>query len=643
MNDFIIYDFFTGEDSDLDDLNFDDCATSKKKISRQSNETDEVILLSDDDDNMPKLIANPEDTIRKKETIIRKEVSEFVKKIKDKPLPPQDQVLPHELNQAKVPYLAHCTKAAVESNMRLKSKQAAEALHAGKFKKQIRAALPAWQPAVASPPKEVSSISSTSKSSSLNCKASLLENNTENISISGTNSLKLKSSETNASDTNISNYQVNRNKCTVVSKSIETTNQQTVNKLSSSSTVTVITDSEDESLASTTLKSNNSTKLYKSEKLERPLITKASYYESSDDETSKEAISPSVPEEGQPLKMNRFSKSSPKVFSDLSKINNTLNSTPVISLNLIPKKSLKNMFELEKKQQKGFSKDSSLSFESKQVGTETPIVPSSRLHSSINLEINYENLTTNRHKLSMRRQTSSDPISSLENFKTKVVPQSTPVQIQKHTEPFVSETSLQSSSTTLTSLPSCLGSPISFSRNSSNESSISEPRPKVPRISVSSFVNNEGHLPNPFDKMDCGKSKRTTTSEDDTITKVSDPRLFKATYRKSSISKSSCISISKLSSKEKNKYSELLQLPPRKKQLVKDNKIKVASTRQSNKIVNEGLVIPIKNLNEEKLKLDVYRERLLETINKCNMYESKSFKSNKKIKEIDIQLKKLKK
>ena len=636
--------FYTDDDSDLDDLNFDDCATSKKKISRQSNETDEVILLSDDDDdNTPKLIANPEDTIRKKETIIRKEVSEFVKKIKDKPLPPQDQVLPHELNQAKVPYLAHCTKAAVESNMRLKSKQAAEALHAGKFKKQIRAALPAWQPAVASPTKVVSTMSSTSKSSPLNCKASLPVSNTENINISGTNSLKLKSPETKESDTNLSTCQVNKNKCTVVSKSIETTNQQTVNKLRSSSTVTVITDSEDESLTSTALKPNDSTKLYKCDKLDRPLITKASYYESSDDDTSKEAISPSVPEEGQPLNVKHFGKSSPKVLADLSKTSNTLNSTPVISLNLIPNENLKNNSELEKKQQKRFSKNSSLSLEYKQVSTEIPIVPSSRLHSSINHEIYCENLTTNKRKLLIQGQKSSDLISSLEKFKTKVEPQSTPIQIQKHTEPFVSESSLQSSSTTITTLPSCLGSPISFSRNSSIESSISEPRLKVPRISVSSLVNNEEHLPNPFDKMDCGKSKTTNTSEDDTVTKVSDPRLFKATYRKSSISKSSCISISKLSSKEKNKLPELLQLPPRKKQLVKDDKIKVASTRQSTKIVNESLVIPVKNLNEEKLKLDVYRERLLETINKCNMYESKSFKSNKKIKEIDIQLKKLKK
>ena len=70
-------------------------------------------------------------------------MSEFVEKIKNRPLPPQDQVI--DLHRVVVPNMAHCTKAAVE-NDRLKSKQAVEALRARKFDK-----LPAWQSAETKP------------------------------------------------------------------------------------------------------------------------------------------------------------------------------------------------------------------------------------------------------------------------------------------------------------------------------------------------------------------------------------------------------------------------------------------------------------------------------------------------------------
>ena len=54
-------------------------------------------------------------------------------------------------------------------------------------------------------------------------------------------------------------------------------------------------------------------------------------------------------------------------------------------------------------------------------------------------------------------------------------------------------------------------------------------------------------------------------------------------------------------------------------------------------------MISDKNVNEVKQNLDVSRKRLMETIDKCNMYMTKAFKSHKNIKQFDIELKRLKK
>ena len=571
-------------------------------------------------------------------------------------MPPQDQVLPHDLHQAKVPNLAHCTKAAIENDMRLKSKQASEALHAGKFKKKIKAALPVWQPAVKSPTNKVSPVSSSLKSSLYNSGISVPENTTDSTNISNMKKLEFKSK---TSDINLSTNVVDKNQNKVTNKFGKNIVKKKKSEGSSVSSVTVITDSEDEGPELTQLKSNQSAKSSKSEK---PLITKAFFYESSDDdEICKKTTSRPVSK-----------------CSQLKLKNNTLDSTPVFLPTLKPEKNFQSMSELENNQQKGYPKKSSPTSGSMQMG---PQIPISRPHSPIYYK---SNCHTNKNKISLQQEkpivrvspmhhmklplkqslcnneinpqfglppcsinyrtntVQQLPVSPSENCKTKILPQQTALQIQKNIEPYVLECPFQKSSPTLSSLPSSVGSPSALSRHSSNESSINEPRLKDPRLSVSSLVHCEGHLPNPFDKMDCGKSKRTSTSEDDTVNKVTDPRLLKNTYRKNNIGKSSCVSISKLS-KDKNSLPELLKLVPQKKQLVSDGQMNVVSDCKSSSISVTENLISDKNVNEVKRDLDVYRKRLIETIDKCNMYAIKTFRSHKKVKQFDVELKRLKK
>ena len=549
----------------------------------------------------------------------------------------------------------------------------------GNLKKKIKAALPVWQPAVKSPTNKDSPVSSSSKSSLYNSGISVLENNTDNIN-SNIKSLEFKSK---TSDINLSTNVVNKNK--VTNKLVKNTDIKKNSEGSSVSSVTVITDSEDEGLALTQLKSNQSAESYKSEK---PLITKASFYESSDDdEIYKKNTSHPISKCSQikSLSVSSFSKSttsmcSPKVFSNLSKKNNTLDSTPVFLPTLKSAKSLQRMSELENDQHfLGYPKKSSPTSKSIQMGPQIPIAPTS--HSQICYESNFH---ANKNKNLLQRETpivtispthhikqplkqsfcnneirpqfglapgsincrtntiQQLPVSPSETCKTKILPQQTSLQIQKNIEPYVLECPPQKSSPTLSSLPSSVGSPSALSRHSSNESSINEPRLKDPRLPVSSLVNCEGHLPNPFDKMDCGKSKRTSASVDDTVIKVTDPRLLKSTYRRNSSGKNSCMSISKLSSKDKNSLPEFLQLVPQKKKLVSDDQMNVVSACKSSISVTENLISD-KNVNEVKQNLDVSRKRLMETIDKCNMYMTKAFKSHKNIKQFDIELKRLKK
>ena len=82
----------------------------------------------------------PRGTFSEKKISSKREVSEFVEKIKNRPLPPQDQVI--DLHRVVVPNMAE-----VENDMRLKPKRTVEARRAGKFDKKIEAEIPAWKPA----------------------------------------------------------------------------------------------------------------------------------------------------------------------------------------------------------------------------------------------------------------------------------------------------------------------------------------------------------------------------------------------------------------------------------------------------------------------------------------------------------------